>query len=73
MAAPTHKLVIQRKAPEGTDPRLNKAPGIEIGAAFANGGSSLLIQLDDAVVIDWRMMETHRLILFTAFPKDRPE
>ena len=68
MAAPDYNLVIQRKAPEGTDPKDNKAPCIEIGAAFSNG-KTILIQLDTATVIDWRMMETHRLILFPRTPR----
>ncbi|MFA5123026.1 hypothetical protein [Zavarzinia sp.] len=67
MAAPDYNLVIQRKAPAGTDPRDNKAPTINVGAGFSNG-KTVLIQVDDGVVIDWRMMETHRLILFPRKP-----
>ena len=55
---PTHNLCITRRdAP---------TPFQEVGVAWMNDKGQLNIVLRDGVVLDWRIMETHRIMLFEA-------
>lgn len=62
---PTHNIVLIRKDPEGKPGKKNTNPGVPVGVAWQNNNDSYMIRLNDGVVLDWRMMETHTLHLFT--------
>lgn len=72
MAAPAYNLVIQRKPPEGHPPgEKNPNPFVQVGVGFVNDGPGktwISVKLNDGLVLDWRMEETHRIRLY---PNDK--
>ena len=60
--APTHNLCVQRRpVEEGDDP----GPNVQVGVAWLNDESGhVSIVLNDGVVLDWRMRETHYMTLY---------
>lgn len=64
MNSPNFSLVIQRKAPDPKPGHKNPNPFIQVGAAWLNDNGSITLRINDGVVLDWRMAETHHIRLF---------
>jgi len=59
---PTHNLVVQRRPLEENG---KAGPYIQVGVGWLREESGhLSISLDDGIVLDWRMKETHFITLF---------